>query len=851
MAFETIDGISQEPTVNFVGKDGFFWWVGEVEDHEDPMELGRVKVRVLGYYTNVRGGTTADLPTKYLPWATVLQHTSQAGNDGQGESSGQLQPGAIVMGFFMDGENAQMPIVIGVMRVNKKSDSRKKKKFAFTGEKMEPGMGVNASALHPMFPNEVMANDVEDGFLRQSDSNTVAIPGGKFCVPGGPGSPENVGTTVGVAGGGGNPQKPRNPEKPIPAANGVGGPWKSLEYQLSYLFEDLADTAGMLIKAEDGNFLDIASGKLHTAEQLTAKIQNFLGAVFTQVISAMRQALANLAEQLQLVNILGGATGAPFVTWSVIQAAVTQILSALCIVDNKLMGFIQDPLGAITDKLTSFLNGLIDKAAFVLQGVQDVIDSVICNVNKVIKDIGGIINTVKSTVETIGKAKEIIEAWQKGSQIFAEGFDLMKNGLTNISGLIALFIKFIGKGCDRKSDAGEETVGWFPLFGVTHCSDEELDEINRIRGKSRGTCGGDQDSGGLFDSIFKEADPYLTAAKTWVNGAYELHIGTPGRTASVKKGANGTTWHTFKLNNKTFAEWLAYKKAKEEAEKTGEKKTEAELKQAAADAVKANNSGKKDTGNLIADHITWAGNRTQEVHGDDCKLVDGSLADNIEGDYHLSVTGDMQISVGGALNINAQGAPRTVDKNGKKTGKTKPQKHSISFGSDVDVQTAGAKIEFQGAEFNIASTNTHIESSKYDNSSKSQTNSAAELVNSGDNAIVNITPNIYNMVNVPPVGIVAKSGILNLVGGSIDNILIPGGSGTDAIPRFTVVNPAGPVSMTSSATGHNINTTIYTCNVAGAAMINAGAAITLKAAGAIGINAAGAVSITGSVILLN
>ena len=50
---QTIDGIVNEPTINFVGKDGFFWWVGEVEDNEDPMELGRVKVRVLGYYTNV------------------------------------------------------------------------------------------------------------------------------------------------------------------------------------------------------------------------------------------------------------------------------------------------------------------------------------------------------------------------------------------------------------------------------------------------------------------------------------------------------------------------------------------------------------------------------------------------------------------------------------------------------------------------------------------------------------------------------------------------------------------------------------------------------------------------------
>ena len=55
-------GILNEPKTNFVGKDGFYW-IGEVEDIEDPMELGRCKVRVLGYYTNIRGGTTADLPT--------------------------------------------------------------------------------------------------------------------------------------------------------------------------------------------------------------------------------------------------------------------------------------------------------------------------------------------------------------------------------------------------------------------------------------------------------------------------------------------------------------------------------------------------------------------------------------------------------------------------------------------------------------------------------------------------------------------------------------------------------------------------------------------------------------------
>ena len=36
----TIDGIINEPSVNFVGRDGFFWWVGEVEDNEDPILHG-------------------------------------------------------------------------------------------------------------------------------------------------------------------------------------------------------------------------------------------------------------------------------------------------------------------------------------------------------------------------------------------------------------------------------------------------------------------------------------------------------------------------------------------------------------------------------------------------------------------------------------------------------------------------------------------------------------------------------------------------------------------------------------------------------------------------------------------
>ena len=61
------------------------------------------------------------------------------------------------------------------------------------------------------------------------------------------GSPKNIG--IDIPGGTTNPVKPLDPEKPIPAANGIGGPWKTLEYKLSYLLEDLCNSCSSIVKA--------------------------------------------------------------------------------------------------------------------------------------------------------------------------------------------------------------------------------------------------------------------------------------------------------------------------------------------------------------------------------------------------------------------------------------------------------------------------------------------------------------------------------------------------------------------------------------------------------------------------
>lgn len=90
---------------------GFVWWVGVVEDRKnDPLKLGRVKVRILGYHTPVK----SDIDTTHLPWAVVSMPVTSAAVSGVGASPSGLVEGSHVWGFFRDGHDATDPVVCGV-----------------------------------------------------------------------------------------------------------------------------------------------------------------------------------------------------------------------------------------------------------------------------------------------------------------------------------------------------------------------------------------------------------------------------------------------------------------------------------------------------------------------------------------------------------------------------------------------------------------------------------------------------------------------------------------------------------------------------------------------------------------
>lgn len=98
-------------TTKSLGREGFVWFIGTVEDREDPLMLGRVRVRALNYHSENK----TLVATEELPWAVVQMPVTEASNNKIGRSPTGLTIGSTVVGFFLDGNDANYPVITGTI----------------------------------------------------------------------------------------------------------------------------------------------------------------------------------------------------------------------------------------------------------------------------------------------------------------------------------------------------------------------------------------------------------------------------------------------------------------------------------------------------------------------------------------------------------------------------------------------------------------------------------------------------------------------------------------------------------------------------------------------------------------
>jgi hypothetical protein len=129
-------------TTKAIGEQGFRWFFGKVVDRKsDPLKLGRLRVRVYGIHDD-----EGAQPDDSLPWATVVTSTSSASNQQVGMAPVGVTEGTVVFGFFADGAECQIPVILGTL----------------------PGMPENDETLHDVSKLAREINSLEkqmvDGF---------------------------------------------------------------------------------------------------------------------------------------------------------------------------------------------------------------------------------------------------------------------------------------------------------------------------------------------------------------------------------------------------------------------------------------------------------------------------------------------------------------------------------------------------------------------------------------------------------------------------------------------------------------------------------------------------------------
>ena len=281
---------------DFLGYN-FTWFIGEVEDRNDPLKLGRVKVRCFGWHS-----TDKELqPTSNLPWASTIQPVNAPATTAAG-----LTKGVWVFGFFLDGERAQKPMVMGHIpgyRFGSPGESELPRAARNEPDYQPPGDVLRDSTLLQeviVDPNEDQPDDPETGEVNSwsepprptdADYPTALV------------NAHESGTYTQIAGSGRYTIQTNNGSY-IEIDAGGNGKWKVItdNYEIvggsKYL--DVNGTVNMHVK---GNVVTNIEGNL--VENITGNVTRNIAGTLTETVT---QDVTYINEATKTVNVTGAVT---------------------------------------------------------------------------------------------------------------------------------------------------------------------------------------------------------------------------------------------------------------------------------------------------------------------------------------------------------------------------------------------------------------------------------------------------------------------------------------------------------------------------------------------------------------
>mgnify|MGYP001232584143 CR=1 FL=1 len=461
---------------NFVGRDGFIWWIGRVADPEHWRDQStdvksgwafRCKVRIIGYHPF----DESIMGEKDLPWAHVMvDPTSGAGQACLGEKS-KMVGGETVFGFFLDGEEAQQPVIFGALArsINDKSgpsnflrDGAESEANAFavaTGRKA----GIDGMTTLPNSENKEL--------------NPAAVAEGKNQLQ------ENAKNKAGE-------EKKNSPGELESGKEGISNDRKSeVEFSNTQLgphsmdngceqgpLGDIAHTIGSFLTtvnsltAYAGAYIDTAQNLLADVNKLVRKASKLISAAVKKILNVIRDKVIGLITKV-FRNVQ--ALIIPEPQKSPILKALQKILDILfCIFGDQLPG--------LFDLVTGLLKDMIGK----------VLNPSVCAVEQMVGNILG----------------EIYDKLTKALKPILDGLDWLTGALGSVGSLLSKVSSYVNM-----------LLGF---FACAKLSCKEYDDWSQGLGI---TSKPDLSFGKVLDNmkILEQYDNFVGAADTTGDGVYD------------------------------------------------------------------------------------------------------------------------------------------------------------------------------------------------------------------------------------------------------------------------------------------------------------------------------------------
>ena len=391
----------------FIGRDGFIWWIGQVCEagtwaenapalpvaniSDLPGFKRRVKVSILGYHT----ASKDDLKNEDLPWAYVLMPPTAGGGMGGGSESLNFTGGEWVFGFFLDGEDAQQPVVLGVFGKSTQTDFRKD----IPNTRFDPFSGFSNGAVEPL------TNIKQDESIPKTPTGTPEVSQGQNGV--------KVTKTLANEG-----------------ARAEASTTTDIRPKASKTQHDNAVATGEMTVADPSPQKDPMEGidkTMKRVAKITAQIQEFNN---LYVSSGMNQLFNMEAEQKRAGDIIAGAlkTVQEKVRAKTLEATSKASSNIATLAPLSKMPAAKDAQDAATQAVSETFNGLIGNLVdlagdFVSESANKLATQPPCVVEDYVGGLmGSALGSIDSSVNTaMGTVNNVLASVDTAGQLIDQG----------------------------------------------------------------------------------------------------------------------------------------------------------------------------------------------------------------------------------------------------------------------------------------------------------------------------------------------------------------------------------------------------------------------------------------------